>query len=112
MGEKISIVRQKYLCAIKMRRNGENYETNICGGITPIDDEGDGNKCAKIVIYLKEGCGGQKEKLLICYFLKRIFEKSAMGEAQRVWLGIGGHTAIRVKNGNRHRGSLWVCHQL
>ena len=50
MGEKISIVRQKYLCAIKMRRNGENYETNICGGITPIDDEGDGNKCAKIVI--------------------------------------------------------------
>ncbi len=24
---------------------------DICGGITPIDDEGDGNKCAKIVIY-------------------------------------------------------------
>lgn len=79
MGEKISIVRQKYLCAIKMRRNGENYETNICGGITPIDDEGDGNKCAKIVIYLKEGCCGQKEKLLICYFLKRIFEKKCYG---------------------------------
>ncbi len=48
---------------------------DICGGITPIDDEGDGNKCAKIVIYLKEGCSGQKEKLLICYFLKGISEK-------------------------------------
>ncbi len=48
---------------------------DICEGITPIDDEGDANRCAKIVIYLKEGCCGQKEKLLICYFLKRISEK-------------------------------------
>lgn len=52
---------------------------DICEGITPIDDEGDANRCAKIVIYLKEGCCGQKEKLLICYFLKRIFEKKCYG---------------------------------
>lgn len=47
---------------------------DICEGIVPIDDEGDGNKCAKIVIYLKEGCSGQKEKLLVFYFLEGISE--------------------------------------
>lgn len=48
---------------------------DICEGIAPIDDEGDGNGCAKIVIYLKEGCNGQKEKLLVCYFREGISEK-------------------------------------
>ncbi|HBA69942.1 MAG TPA: hypothetical protein DCZ40_11390 [Lachnospiraceae bacterium] len=46
---------------------------DICEGIAPIDDEGDG--CAKIVIYLKEGCNGQKEKILVCYFREGISEK-------------------------------------